>query len=848
MRENRRTSLLKRLAPAAFLPAIVFLAVLGFAVTASAATLSGKIYGGSSPLTGANVALNDESQNVLGTVTTVSGNFSFAVGEGSYSLTIDAVGFQDCVVNGIVVTSGDVAQDVVLLQLAPPPPVPTDPIPPKIYTISGLIRWPDGTPLPGSRVNILAERDDFSATALADASGAYQLTVTETIAMDDEFQMNLTVYAGAQVPLQVTATVPWFTLAGDRIQNFTLPWPATTGSMSGFIRDPLGALVPGARVSTSKTQASGGATYSASTASVTADATGFYAVPMIYPGPCFPWVYQPVGNTTYTSTSGGSVSVTGAVIRDFVLQYRPPPTVHMNYTLSGVVRWPDGTPLPGSQVHLESAAPEVDTSVLTDAAGAYQFTILDTVAVDADGFQMVVTIPAGSGALTQVTATTSWFELTGDRVQDFVIPWPSVPGSLSGYVRDPLGAIVPGARVATSKTQTSGGVTYRTNMYGLTADATGYYTGSHYEGMASAIITRPTGNTVYAPSTSGGAVSVIGAMTRDFTINFAPPPPPPPVMYTLSGVVRWPDGTPLPGSRVYLESDPPDVDEYVFADASGAYRFTVPASLAPDLDFTMAVTVYVGGTVPIQVAATVPRFVLTGDKTLNFVLPWPGTATLSGRTTDANGVPVKGVTIRATRTETVSGVTYSYTTSKISAVNGSYSLASYALGAATFTISPPFGSGFRGATVSGVPFLSDRFLNVILARPDTTPPRILATPQMSGIADATAVVSWQTDEPSKGGVKFGVASPPATAVAETAFTTSHSVTLAGLAPDTLYYLGVYGSDVTGNGPTESGIISFRTKPLPDTQPPSFSAALSSRPLTTTPRSSSGARASRAREW
>ncbi|WP_298037211.1 fibronectin type III domain-containing protein [uncultured Desulfuromonas sp.] len=109
--------------------------------------------------------------------------------------------------------------------------------------------------------------------------------------------------------------------------------------------------------------------------------------------------------------------------------------------------------------------------------------------------------------------------------------------------------------------------------------------------------------------------------------------------------------------------------------------------------------------------------------------------------------------------------------------------------------------------------------NIILSMTDTQVPIIFSGPTVSAITDKSVVVEWQTDETATGGVKYGLADPPGTAVNETGSSTTHSLVLNGLTPDRTYYLSVFATDAAGNGPTESGVISFRTEPTPDTTAP-----------------------------
>ncbi|UFS71487.1 fibronectin type III domain-containing protein [Geomonas sp. RF6] len=108
---------------------------------------------------------------------------------------------------------------------------------------------------------------------------------------------------------------------------------------------------------------------------------------------------------------------------------------------------------------------------------------------------------------------------------------------------------------------------------------------------------------------------------------------------------------------------------------------------------------------------------------------------------------------------------------------------------------------------------------VVVTPKDTIAPVILSGPTVTSISNTTAVIEWQTNEPAIGGVKYGQSPSPANAAPESEYKTSHTLTLSGLASDTVYYVSVFGTDQSGNGATISREISLRTKPAPDTVAP-----------------------------
>jgi hypothetical protein len=109
------------------------------------------------------------------------------------------------------------------------------------------------------------------------------------------------------------------------------------------------------------------------------------------------------------------------------------------------------------------------------------------------------------------------------------------------------------------------------------------------------------------------------------------------------------------------------------------------------------------------------------------------------------------------------------------------------------------------------------------ASSDTTPPQITSPPTVTFIANTTAVIEWQTDEPSTSLVQYDDNSSTwgnyLWSKTDTSLVTTHSVTLTGLTADTTYYFRVGSTDGSGNGPTTSNEVNFTTESTPDTTDP-----------------------------
>ena len=91
----------------------------------------------------------------------------------------------------------------------------------------------------------------------------------------------------------------------------------------------------------------------------------------------------------------------------------------------------------------------------------------------------------------------------------------------------------------------------------------------------------------------------------------------------------------------------------------------------------------------------------------------------------------------------------------------------------------------------------------------------VAAPVISGVAatpglNNTATITWTTNEPADSRVEYGLsASALSSHATDASFTTTHSVVLTGLTPNTTYFYRVTSADAAGNA-AASSILSFTT--------------------------------------
>ena len=87
------------------------------------------------------------------------------------------------------------------------------------------------------------------------------------------------------------------------------------------------------------------------------------------------------------------------------------------------------------------------------------------------------------------------------------------------------------------------------------------------------------------------------------------------------------------------------------------------------------------------------------------------------------------------------------------------------------------------------------------------------------ITDTTAVVTWQTDEPSTSVVSYGEGPGLGNTASNPGYSRDHSVLLTGLIAATLHSVEVSTTDETGNGPTYFDVVTFTTLFTPDVTTP-----------------------------
>ncbi|UCG68853.1 MAG: S8 family serine peptidase [Thermoplasmata archaeon] len=123
---------------------------------------------------------------------------------------------------------------------------------------------------------------------------------------------------------------------------------------------------------------------------------------------------------------------------------------------------------------------------------------------------------------------------------------------------------------------------------------------------------------------------------------------------------------------------------------------------------------------------------------------------------------------------------------------------------------------------SGNPKSSSDHTFQTASEPDTTPPEITVKPEAIDITENSAVIIWETDEPSTTLVRYGKTTTYGNETADSTPVLKHSIKLTGLVSSTIYYYQIESKDTSGNEKIyDDANTRFNTTGTPDTTEPSI---------------------------
>ena len=792
-------------------------------------TLSGTVYGGSNPLANAVVkaVLSSDKSDAGQTTTDSSGHYSLNIGNGTYILLITppvGSGFASAPVNGIVVSSADLHQDVVLVSGA------------RVY--SGIVRGLGGVALPGVSVQAY----DVTGTSLiADsratetgsfylplASGSYRIQVYGSrqwgLQNADGSWVNGTWPAGSPSNLFYHYRIQ--VSNQDLVQDVQIPFV----ELRGRTADGNGVPVGGVAVTTSNWSWSGdsqgltiGYWYiNHNNGSVVSGSDGQYSM----------WLLAPysVGTSPYTITAvappGSGLSNTPANNVNITSELRQTLdlTLQSAHIYSGIVRGLGGVALPGVSVQAydvtgtsliaDSRATETGSFYLPLASGSYRIQVYGSRQwglQNADGSWVNGTWPAGSPSnlfyhyRIQVS--------NQDLVQDVQIPFVE----LRGRTADGNGVPVGGVAVTTSNWSWSG------DSQGLTI---GYWYINHNNGSVVSgsdgqysmwllapysVGTSPYTITIVPPplshfsNTPINNLSIVGNQRLDGVLALndvtAPLIISGPLVTKISSnnaSIIWQTDEPAKGSVAWTGGSITETD-YVTQHAILMDKLT-PSTL---YTITISVTDQSGNgpttaTVSFTTAAEV-------DHSPPVIVEGPTISAITSNQAIAEWETNKPATteISGDITNTVPGYSTSHKV-LLSALSSNHRY--------NIVIGSTDSLG-NGPTTRNVSFTTS-------PTADVTPPIIRKGPWFVDITSNSATVVWETDELSKSGVSYNDGTAYGV-LNDVELELTHSVRMTGLQPNTTYHVTVSSKDAFGNGPTLSSPFDIKTLGLTDTDAPVF---------------------------
>ncbi|MFZ4856189.1 MAG: DUF1566 domain-containing protein [Desulfuromonadaceae bacterium] len=759
--------------------------------SAFAWTLTGTIKVGSNPLADTRVtAYNSADQSVVGSSTTdIGGVYTITVNNGTYNLLIAppvASGLANSVVNGVAVSGANVTQNVLLVTPS--------------VTVSGVLRLPDGNTVNGVQVTILDQASGSTVGQMTTGvDGIYSFPVAPGTYKFSLFTgYNLTIPGGpnhfvlnpAAINVSVTNTA----------YDITLPFVTLSGITTNG-QDPVAGVTVWEDIKTWRDSSVAASTYyetSYTSGAIKSGAAGEYRI-LLFPGSHTITALPPAGSAL-AQTVYSNLSITADTVKNLLLN----PAV----TVSGMLQLPDRSPVKGVQVSIiDQANGGTVGQMTTGDDGRYSFPVSPGIYKFSLFTGYNLTIPGGPNHFILNPAAIN-LSVTGDTTYDITLPFVTLNG-ITTNGQDPVANVTVWEDIKVWRDSSIAASTYYETSYtsgAIKSNAFGEYKILLFPNTHNITALPPAGSSLAQMVYSN--LSITADTVRDLVLNPA---------VTVSGLLRLPDGTAVKDVQVTMIDQvsggtvgqmTTGIDgRYSFKVSAGVYKFSLSTG------YSVAIP---GGPNHFMLNPVAVNVSVSSDTEYNITLPF---VTLSGRTTDANGVPIAGITvwenIKTWRDSSVVASTYyetSYTSGAIkSDASGNYKMLLFP-SVHSISVLPPAGSGFAQTPINNLNITQNILQNIILNLPDSAAPIILSGPIVSSRTDTTATIEWQTNEPAKGSVLYGTSSPPTTVVAESAFITYHSMPLTGLTADTTYYIKVTATDATGNGTSENQLqmISFST--------------------------------------
>jgi hypothetical protein len=641
-------------------------------------------------------------------------------------------------------------------------------------TLSGTV-FGGGVGLGGALVEAMENGTTVVvASAVTDAAGGYSLAL-----VDGTFDITVTPPSGSGFGANVEQDV---VLDGADVRH-DIVLIAEGGSISGVVRGYGGVGVGGVTV---RAYTSGWV----QVAQTTTGADGSYTV-SIGSGDYIFAVFGSEGSSTPGFSYYSAIkTISGSAVIDLDLPVA---------LVKGTVTDSSGAPVAGVKVRAQNG-------YTRDAAGNYWYSTGTAVSDVAGDYQLLVFTGNNTVAVTPelpLGMIVETLTVASDMTRDYqLVAATEVSGAVRGY-----GGV--GVEGATMIVYSSSWVEVARTMTGVG----GSYTFSIGDGDYIFAVFGSGSTSAPGFSYYSASKTISGSTTIDFALPVA----------LVEGTVTDANGAPVPGVALRAQNGytRDSAGNYWYStgtatsDAAGKYQFLVLTG-----NNTISITPPAGSGFSITVLSSVP---VSGDFTQLVVLQRPDLSPpiiTSGPIVvhlSDTSVSISWDTNEPADSKTEfgpGGLTESITDARLVTRHQVTLVDLLPSSIYSYRVSSKDGSG-NGPATSGV-------LTFRTQDPpgDITAPLILTGPDVTGLGQTDAVITWTTDEPATTVVRYGTTTALGSMTSLPGdFTIDHALRLTGLTSNTTYFFVVESADPDGNGPTASEMESFTTDPVPDTEAP-----------------------------
>jgi len=763
---------------------VSLVALLSSGGVASAFELQGTTFCGGTRMVGATVqALVDATQQEAGLATTDgAGHYGLSLGATVYDLIVTPPAGSLCLpatVHNKEVT-GDEAYDIILV------PQDEEEEPPVLIQISGSVVM-DDAPQAGLTVNVYRPSGNYTSyDTVTDPTGHFSVTVPVgryAISLYNEDERV------APHPQWFECYVPPQDYAASASKAFAV----RTGSITGTaVTSPNPGVAAGVRVSFGSSRSEGGGSCWGG-GETWSDAAGRFGPHVILAEGSGSISTSPVAGVYLSGSRSFSGPAPGAALDLEVVV----PQVQ-SASVSGSLTLADGSGIADAEVEVYRTNGGGETyHTTTDGDGRFSVSVpFGTYSLQVGRYEQ-----ASSDLPSNVYCWAGQIAVNGPVSRDFVVSIGYAQGEVrtQGSLTPIAGANIDVYAVVTYGSQSS----CESWVEALTTDAEGRFgpvmtLGGAQGGAYTAA--RP--GVYYAASTQ---FSIPEGGTGSGVILVAPFE-----SYAVSGHIEG-NGAPIEGMNVEISRNE---SYYAATDGDGDFSVVVPKG-----------TYYVnlekygdnGPLEPWNLYCWYSNIVVDRPVTLDRTLAW---SRVSGRVTTDRGIPIAGVQVVGDSSfqDGQQRGCGSYWEG-VSDDSGRYSFL-LLHGTSYYSFTPSAGSGYKTVSLSS-PLGGTLNQVVVLQLPDIVPPNLLGPPVVIHHSNTSVSIQWGTNEATNGRLEYQEGSTlggSPSLVDKPAYVTDHIVTLKDLAPLTEYAFRITSKDPSGNAVT-SGVLTFTTVELPDTEPP-----------------------------